>query len=68
MASLLTAVRDLGRLREIVHWVQDRYRVSERRSCAVLRFDRKTPRYRSVGADQAPLRSRIKEIAETRVR
>lgn len=42
--------------------------MSERRSCAVLRFDRKTHRYRSVRGDQAPLRSRIKEIAETRVR
>jgi putative transposase len=48
--------------------VQDRYRVSERRSCAVLRFDRKTHRYRSVRGDQAQLRSRIKEIAEARVR
>ncbi len=55
-----------GRLREIVHWVQDCYRVSERRSCSVLRFDRKTHRYWSVRGDQPPLRSRIKEIAETR--
>ena len=42
--------------------------MSERRSCAVLRFDRKTHRYRSVRSDQAPLRNRIKEIAATRVR
>ena len=49
-------------------WVQDRYRVTERRSCAVLRFDRKTHRYRSIRSDQAPLRNRIKEIAATRVR
>jgi len=48
--------------------VQDRYRVSERRSCAVLRFDRKTHRYRSVRGDQAPLKNRINEIAATRVR
>ncbi len=41
--------------------------MSEQRSCAVLRFDRKTHRYRSVRGDQASLRSRIKEIAETRV-
>lgn len=43
-------------------------RVSERRGCAVLRFDRRTHRYKSIRADQAPLRKRIKEIAETRVR
>lgn len=42
--------------------------MSERRSCAVLRFDRKTHRYRSVRGDQAPLRNRIKEIAAVRVR
>ena len=42
--------------------------MSERRSCSVLRFDRKTHRYRSVRGDQAPLRNRIKEIAAVRVR
>ena len=42
--------------------------MSERSSCAVLRFDRKTHRYRSVRSDQTPLRNRIKEIAETCVR
>jgi hypothetical protein len=76
----------LGRRREIVHWVQDRFRAeqpkvpairrivgkvaegSERRACAALRFDRRTHRYKSVRPDQAPLRQRIREIAETRVR
>lgn len=42
--------------------------MSERRGCAVLRFDRRTHRYKSVRPDQAPLRQRIREIAETRVR
>lgn len=42
--------------------------ISERRSRAVLRFDRKTHRYRSIRSDQAPLRNRIKEIAESCVR
>lgn len=42
--------------------------MSERRSCAVLRFDRKTHRCRSIRSDQAPLRNRIKEIAAIRVR
>lgn len=57
-----------GRRREIVHWVQDRFRVSERRGCSALRFDRRTHRYKSGRPDQAPLRERIKEIAATRVR
>jgi putative transposase len=42
--------------------------VSERRSCAVLRFCRRTHRYISIRPDQAPLRERIKDIAATRVR
>jgi putative transposase len=33
-----------------------------------MAFDRRTHRYRSVRPDQAPLRQRIKEIAETRIR
>ena len=47
---------------------QDQFRVSERHSCAALRFDRRTHRYKSIGDDQAPLRKRIEEIAEIRVR
>jgi putative transposase len=42
--------------------------LSERRSCATIAFDRRTHRYRSVRPDQAPLRQRIREIAETRIR
>lgn len=42
--------------------------MSERRGCAALRFDRTTHRYRPRRPDQAPLRQRIREIAETRVR
>lgn len=49
-----------GRRREIVHWVQDRFRVSERRGCSALRFDRRTHRYKSMRSDQAPLRKRIR--------
>jgi putative transposase len=48
--------------------VQNQFGVSERRSCSALRFDRRTHRYRSVRPDQAPLRQRIKEIAEVRIR
>ena len=53
---------------ETVHWVQSQLGVSERRSCAALRFDRGTHRYRSVRPDQSPLRQRIRDIAEVRVR
>jgi putative transposase len=42
--------------------------VSERRGCKALRFHRRTHRYKSIRDDQVPLRKRIKEIAETRVR
>ena len=42
--------------------------MSERRSCAALRFNRRTHRYVSIRPDQAPLRQRIKDIAATRVR
>jgi putative transposase len=42
--------------------------VSERLGCAVLRFHRRTHRYKSIRYDQVPLRKRIKEIADTRVR
>jgi len=48
--------------------LQDAWQVSERRSCAVLRFDRSSHRYRSQRDDQAFLRHRIREIAAARVR
>ena len=54
--------------REIVRWIQDRYRVSERRSCAALRFDRSSHRDKTIRDDQAALRQRIKDIAAVRVR
>ena len=42
--------------------------MSIRRACGVLQLQRSTYHYRSRGDDQADLRQRIKEIAETRVR
>jgi putative transposase len=42
--------------------------VSERRSCVALGVDRSTIRYRSTWPDQAPLRLRIRDLAQTRVR
>lgn len=56
------------RRRKLVRNLQERYRISERRGCAVLQFDRSSHRYQSNRDDQAYLRSRIREIAAARVR
>jgi len=50
-----------------VSWAQDAYRVSERRATRALGVSRSTVRYRSQRAPRAPLRARIREIAEARV-
>lgn len=42
--------------------------MSIRRACAVLQAERSSYHYKSRRADQAGLKQRIKEIAETRVR
>ena len=44
------------------------WKVSIRRACSVLRAERSSYHYRSRRPDRANLRTRIKEIAETRVR
>ena len=48
--------------------LQAAYRVSERRACAVIGLGRSSHRYRPVRRDDAALRGRIREIAESRVR
>ena len=45
-----------------------RYRISVRRACRAYPLDRSTYHYRSRRTDQAALRQRIREIADTRVR
>ena len=65
---LVQKSRRPARQREIVRHVQSSHAVSERRSCAVLTFDRRSIRYRSVRADQTPLLMRIRDIAQTRMR
>lgn len=57
-----------GRRRALVRYLQEQYRVSERRGCAALRFDRSSHRYRAIRDDQAYLRHRIREIASSRIR
>ena len=44
------------------------WRVSIRRACSTLRVETSTYHYKSRRGDQAPLRKRIREIAETRAR
>lgn len=44
------------------------WQVSIRRACKVIRAQRATYHYRGRGADQAALKKRIREIAETRMR
>jgi putative transposase len=50
-----------------VHHLQDHYRVSERRACAVLRAARASCRYVGVADEQAPLRMRLRDLAAARV-
>jgi HTH-like domain len=56
------------RRRELVRQLEWTYRVSERRGCAVLRFNRSSHRYRAFRNDQAMLRWRIRSLAAARVR
>ena len=56
------------RRRELVRYLEWTYRVSERRGCAALRFDRWSHRYRAIRNEQAVLRERIRELAAARVR
>jgi putative transposase len=51
------------RRRELVRHLEWTYRVSERRGCAVLRFNRSSHRYRANRNDQAMLRGRIRGLA-----
>lgn len=44
------------------------WRVSIRKACVALRFDRSSYHYKSRRTDPAALKKRIKEICETRVR
>jgi putative transposase len=54
-------------LRQLVYEVQT-WKSSIRKACHVLRIDRSLYTYKSRRGEQAPLKQRIKEICETRVR
>ena len=52
----------------MVAHVQAFHGLSERRCCVALGVDRSSIRYRSVRPDQTPLRLRIRDLSQTRVR
>jgi len=54
--------------RDVVRYLRSHYAVSDRRACQAARLARSVWHYRSVRSDQAALRRRIRDIAETRVR
>jgi putative transposase len=57
-----------ARGREMIDFVRDAFRVSIRGACRAIPACRATYHYRSRRPEQAPLRKRIGEIAETRMR
>lgn len=54
--------------RAIADWFQAAFGVSERRAVEAGGLNRSSHRYRSRRDPQKPLRDRLKELAETRVR
>jgi putative transposase len=57
-----------ARARQLVEYLRTSYRISIRRACGALRFDRSTYHYRHRRPEQASLRKRIRELSEARVR
>ena len=57
-----------ARGREMINLVRSAFQVSIRRACKAVPACRATYHYRSRRPEQAPLRKRIREIAETRMR
>ena len=57
-----------ARARQLVEYLRTSYRISIRRACSVVRFDRSSYHYRHRRPEQASLRNRIRERSEARVR
>ena len=57
-----------ARARRLVEYLRTSYRISIRRACGALRFDRSTYHYKHRRPEQASLRKRIRELSEARVR
>lgn len=54
--------------RDVVAYLMSHHGVSQRRACTLMRQHRSTHRYRSVRDPQLPLRQRMRDIAQVRVR
>lgn len=54
--------------REMVGYLQEHHRFSQRRACRLMRLDRSTARYHSRRRDWTALRQRLRELAEQRPR
>jgi putative transposase len=57
-----------ARARQLVEYLRASYRISIRRACGVVRFDRSTYHYRHRRPGQAALTQRVRELSEARVR
>jgi putative transposase len=57
-----------ARARQLVDDLRTGYRISIRRACEVVCFDRSTYHYRHRRPEQASLRKRIRELSEARIR
>lgn len=57
-----------ARKRQLVDELRSVWKVSTRRACSTLKVDRALYVYKSRRGEQADLKARIKEIAETRMR
>jgi transposase InsO family protein len=57
-----------ARARQLVEYLRTSYRISIRRACGALRFDRSSYHYKHRRPEQASLRKRIRELSEARVR
>ena len=57
-----------ARARKVVDYLRTSYRISIRRACRAFPLNRSTYHYRHCRPEQAPLRKRIREFAETRAR
>ena len=55
-------------MKAVARWLVDRFAVSARRACRVVRLSRSTWLYQSRKAEQVALTQRIREIAETQTR
>jgi len=54
--------------RSFASWIEDAFRLSQRRACEIARISVSSKRYLSVKPDQRPLRLRLRELAAVRLR